>query len=551
MRACHIWLLLGAAACPVIADGRLQPVHEIRHARYDLRTGTISEPSGPAQRNNVVVWSSTVTVGLFSSYTSSELVLDWGDLVPQAAINEFQLAYATDSSAPITIDVIFYDNENGFDSFGRTPVTSFRLRNLPGGTGGLGFYTGWLFTVDLSGGFEFPLGGADLDGDSLADFGYSYAFHGTGDGSGGVQQLHGPFITTHDPNIVPPNVGPGAENAFDLFSEPNTGLEPNELKVPGFNVLFDGTFWFGGDPFAQFYMQLCADANTPANCCVGDISPPAGDGLVNLPDLAQLLAAFGSTGPPGIIGDIYPCPCIGDGIVDLFDLATLLSAFGLSCPTPCSDCGTTPGTATLSVDLLTSAEEPNLPAGMLLVDVAVFGNPGDASSISAILGTADGGAGMTYVLDPNTGQPLITGIEASTYAERFVTFVSRPSPQHAAARFSASSAAFMIGGFTPPGPGPVADPLVLNVVWANLPREPGLLFGYTIRVALDISATGLSNTGAYLSTTGPAAPTDIRVFSGTMVAYTYLVPCPTPAQWEVYLPYFDEKKCNCREVWGG
>jgi len=59
-----------------------------------------------------------------------------------------------------------------------------------------------------------------------------------------------------------------------------------------------------------------------AEPCIGDLN---GDGVVELTDLAILLAGFGCTGG-GCPGDID-----GDGDTDLADLAIMLSAFGTTC----------------------------------------------------------------------------------------------------------------------------------------------------------------------------------------------------------------------------
>lgn len=59
-------------------------------------------------------------------------------------------------------------------------------------------------------------------------------------------------------------------------------------------------------------------------CIVGDVNC---DCVVNLNDLAAMLANFGATGATWAQGDIN-----GDGTVNLSDLALLLSVFGVTCP---------------------------------------------------------------------------------------------------------------------------------------------------------------------------------------------------------------------------
>lgn len=65
----------------------------------------------------------------------------------------------------------------------------------------------------------------------------------------------------------------------------------------------------------------------PDECdCIGDLN---GDRIVNLSDLALLLANYGATAAPPEQGDLT-----GDSAVDLSDLALMLSAYGLTCTSP-------------------------------------------------------------------------------------------------------------------------------------------------------------------------------------------------------------------------
>ncbi|MCA9245098.1 MAG: hypothetical protein KDA32_14160 [Phycisphaerales bacterium] len=80
------------------------------------------------------------------------------------------------------------------------------------------------------------------------------------------------------------------------------------------------------------FTNACGSAATaPALGTVGAICPGDinGDRMVDLSDLAGLLANFGGTGKTRAQGDLTD-----DGNVDLSDLAGLLAAFGTSCPCP-------------------------------------------------------------------------------------------------------------------------------------------------------------------------------------------------------------------------
>jgi hypothetical protein len=149
--------------------------------------------------------------------------------------------------------------------------------------------------------------------------------------------LAGPLLSA-DPNTA---LSIGAENAFDLFSQdPDAVVEPNDFLIAGVNTVFDGTFWFGGVPYAQWHLQLSAgDPNVPGcdhpSCVAADIEPAGGDCDIDLSDLAVLLAHFGATGgATRDDGDVEGA----DGDVDLSDLALLLSAFGADCRPPGLSC---------------------------------------------------------------------------------------------------------------------------------------------------------------------------------------------------------------------
>ena len=58
--------------------------------------------------------------------------------------------------------------------------------------------------------------------------------------------------------------------------------------------------------------------------CFADIEPAGGDGMVDVQDLVQVIAQWGS---PGGIGDIAPPG--GDGLVNVVDLLAVIAACGM------------------------------------------------------------------------------------------------------------------------------------------------------------------------------------------------------------------------------
>jgi hypothetical protein len=317
--------LVGLLAVPALADTTLRKVDHVGRIVYDMATGQISKDDGTALRGSVSCWDSTCTTGYFSGQTQTDVWLDWGDLpVGCEVIDCFQIGYATNVPLPHTIDIIFSESDNGFCDAGRVPNVAFRITGLPGQ--GAFLYTGWLVTlipvspIDLS-------AAVDLDADGAKDFSYTYQFRTPHDG---VTTLCGPLLAG-DPNCG----AVGAENAFDIYDvDPNNPVGPNDLLIPDVNTLCVGTFWFGGVPYAQLYMDLLqGDANTPVeDCSCGDIEPSGGDGDVDLTDLAVLLANFGGSGLGCDQGDVEPAPGGVDGDVDLTDLAVMLANFGGTCP---------------------------------------------------------------------------------------------------------------------------------------------------------------------------------------------------------------------------
>ncbi len=304
----------------------LRQVRGIHYASADLSTGAVS-PTQQQQRIGDSIWAATELSGYywtqmneFGGAGQGVLGLDWGD-VASDIVGGYAFAYATDILLPARIECInvFYADDNGFNSASRTALAAFQITQLPTADPGGSFNT-WIITLDLeAAGAGFPLDGSDLDGDGLADFSYTFWFPGA-EGT-----ATGPVIAG-DPNVQ--GQGAGMEDAFDVF-----GADPND---PNGDSVYIGTYWFGGDPFAQFYMELFDEYNDPGDCwkpgasgkyCSADIDG-TGDCMVNLADLAVLLSNYGTTsGATHDQGDLEG----GDGDVDLADLAEMLSQYGDDC----------------------------------------------------------------------------------------------------------------------------------------------------------------------------------------------------------------------------
>lgn len=510
---------LAICAGPAFAGGELMPVRSIRHATLDYSSGVISGAGGVNRSS--ACWSSTDASGYFLPIAPHKLLLDWGDLDASCeSPDRFSIGYATDSLTPVTCDIVFYSDENGFDSVGRTPLYAFQLSGLPGGVSGPGVYSGWAFTINIGSPIDLTNVGtaSDLDGDGRIDFGYSFNFR-AGSGSSG------PLIAAADPNIVP-YAAPGIEDAYDRFhTDSNQPPGPNELLLPGYNTNYWGSDWFGGVPFAQFYFQF--DSNACSNICpsgvLGDLKPgPSGDGDVDLADLGMLLANYGAGSVSCAEGDIEPT--CGDGDVDLEDLVAILGPFGqFGGGWSGNDVG--PGNSSTLIQLTTTADDPLIPPDRLIVDVAsIIPSPlasdwWTGSGISGQVSAPD--VTLVYATDPNTGNAVLT---APGLANQYVTFVSRPLT--APTRFQTGSA--LPGGMSPLTATPQATSTLINVAQTTFsPSSSGvgvLDAGWVTRVALALGASYDEYT-FYESTTGPADPIDILLFTGQIGITTRQTPC--------------------------
>jgi len=324
----RITLLLGAIAviaAPTVA-GPVLPITGTRHAVYDLNTGTTEQWT---DRYGDSIWAATQRSGYYfaqMSYGAGTTTLDWGDIDDTWAIDGFAISYGTDVVLPERLDCVFwfFANENGFNSTERVPLAGFELSDLPTADPA-GAWDGWTITPDLMlSGEAFSITGPDLDADGLTDFGYTYWFTNY---TPTAENNTGPTIAG-DPNAIP-QTAPGIEDVFDQFADPNLSV-------------YVDTYWFGGESFAQFYLELFGwlipDPPCPSGYYTADIdcgSHPC-DCVVGLADLAQLLAHYGMTeNATHGMGDV-DCwyeegQCWGDGDVDLADLAVLLSQYGDDC----------------------------------------------------------------------------------------------------------------------------------------------------------------------------------------------------------------------------
>ena len=326
-------LLIVAAICviaaPAFASSEILPISGVDYLTYNAETGKVT-PATAETRYGGSIWACTERSGYFFGVVEKELLLDWGDIAGPVAIggfgfNEFTNSQAGSGDNQLVVGI--YAEENGRNSLGRILLAGYIIDNVPGSTHPPNEFWGYVWGVEPND--PFIIDGSDMDGDDLIDFGYIFWYETIRDAGA----LMGPAMAVADPNVLPPTA-PGIENRFDYFQEPNYYADPNLQDG------YYGTYWFGGNPYAQFYFELfapqCPNRGEAERYCQADIDG-AFDCVVGLSDLAQLLSNYGcTTGCTLMMGDVNPYDIWfpGDGLIDLADLAELLSQYGDDCNWP-------------------------------------------------------------------------------------------------------------------------------------------------------------------------------------------------------------------------
>lgn len=326
---------------------------------------------------------------------------NWGDIAADTVIDVLQVStYADhpdvdadgdgmgDGIEGLAADWVFIEGDPGFNWCG-TPVviTDFRLENIPGNLNP-GRIEGYMYTVDLVGGFDTdvsfeigdtdgdPQGAAihnmlankfeslDIDADGLVDFSYSIRYMQPGtilDSDGNPIGDPGNRAKTYSALSAPrmdlvPNpptshtvlpLSAGCEDAFDVIVSPD-GQDDTYIHY--------GTFWYGGfscdrdedgvfegdlngsddnadgvedndyRPYSSYFMAMYGPSGTPP--CPADLFPaPIGDDQLNFFDISSYLDRFAQADPAA---DFFPPG--GDGVFNFFDVSAFMAAFNVGCP---------------------------------------------------------------------------------------------------------------------------------------------------------------------------------------------------------------------------
>ena len=216
-----------------------QSVQDTIHlGSLDLSTGEFTsadEASGiTARAPGDIVWDNSAGIPSFFNFANFSLTgttyVDPGDLPEGTVIGGFQIGFATDAVGDITLRYTFSEGEI-FDAAGAPLTTAsggqaiydIDISGLPGG----GIFG---FTLDITGIDPFIISGADLDMDGNSDWIW------------GIEALDAGNATALGPSLAGegPFLAPGRFDAFDVY-------------VGG---VFNSSLFFGGNPFAQYHMQL-------------------------------------------------------------------------------------------------------------------------------------------------------------------------------------------------------------------------------------------------------------------------------------------------------
>ena len=397
----HIYynLVTGEKVVTLIRDGQTAPADTGSSVSiWASTTGNLCSDQGFSTSFFFGVDDNSGTTSLATAIT----VLDYGDIATDSVVDCVHINWVTDHDDVDTdLDGIgdgvgglggqwtFWELENArtINASTRNALVSFLFIDLPGDISGttdpmdpLNTLAGYSADIDLTGTFSSslsfeicdtdgddqgaavsstdfegngPIGlqdrdfdglnDSDLDGDGLADWGWTIRFFQPGtadlDGDGiidgdfadsmkvigitfgspaghAVQNGDGTWTWVIDTSL--PDAGTGQEDRFGIYSPPDMNGD----------ITFLGGRWFGGfsctpdangqwTPRADFRMQLFGPGDGPV--CDADCN---GDGVLNFFDVSCFLQGF--TGSD--------CDYNNDGQCNFFDVSAFLADFSAGCP---------------------------------------------------------------------------------------------------------------------------------------------------------------------------------------------------------------------------
>lgn len=369
--------LIVVLAAAARADEITIPAKQAGAFSLNPATGDRDFNPAPDPRNLQIVWDCTTVVGSSSFGALDRERLDWGDISPPqaASVHAFSITYCSTSWTPdpnngnVTLQSAFYAGENG----GNTPmppstaVLVLTMTQLPGVTDPdvpPGTAACWTVTIDLATAClddpDFPcaLGLAaatDIDQDGRVDFGYSYFFPAVG-----VDHQGNPGTGAIRPATPTAPIGaPGADlNHYDRYAPPGKWQLGNAGYVGTILITNQGQYYL------RLYGCTAGDSDSDGRCDDADNCPTIAnadqldtdaDGIGDACDQCPTIFGPPPTGCPATScpGSANPADCAcadnnNDGLVDLSDLAVLLAQYGAAGPNLSGDCATPCGTLDLA-----------------------------------------------------------------------------------------------------------------------------------------------------------------------------------------------------------
>lgn len=183
-------------------------LNKINHmGTYRYSDGVLIPTEKSDLQQDVIFDNTNSTGGFFPAEQPTERIQDWGTS-PGGLVKSFQIGYATTTIDSVDINIFFYSGTTDSDT--GEVIASFPLTLLGSTPGETAAFT---VVIELTEQGQFALPDT---------FGYAYNASDT---------ATGPIMATG---------GTGITDAFRLLPD-------------------ESLFWFNGDPFAQFWMQLSGD----------------------------------------------------------------------------------------------------------------------------------------------------------------------------------------------------------------------------------------------------------------------------------------------------
>jgi len=336
---------LAAGSFAQTADPKGMPSDQVGYIYFNATTGEMvrTGPGSPRDQNQPLWVNEQYDQCGYAEWQylpvrdsanqQDDWVLDWGDVRHDSVVNCMTFLYSTSVPDPeldgvdgYEMDVSFFDGVDTPEiAAGLEPYLIYTVTGFPG-VGSV--VTGWLITVDISGGGEFEIGdengiddsgngfnsgglGADLDGDGLSDFAIGFNFRHPDGLSAGMTGLG---------LAGPSDSATGDVDQMALFQHQDWSVFDGFFDLGGYDC--SGGEGFAWTPWASIYIGLYEDPALGCYSCPPDLNA---DCRLDFFDLQLYLNWFAA-------GDLRADFAPPQGTLDFFDIQEFLSQFTIGCP---------------------------------------------------------------------------------------------------------------------------------------------------------------------------------------------------------------------------